>query len=50
MKTITTKQKEMLKNHSSHHSPKHMTEMRKNMRAGKTFTQSHKAAQKKIGK
>ena len=41
---------EMLKKHSVHHSPKHMTEMRKSMRAGKTFTQSHKAAQKKIGK
>jgi len=50
MKTITTKQKEMLKKHSSHHSTKHMTEMRKNMKAGKTFTQAHKIAQKKIGK
>lgn len=50
MKTITTAQKAMLKKHSSHHSPKHMAEMRKNMKAGKTFTQSHKAAQKKIGK
>jgi len=27
-----------------------MTEMRKMMRAGKTFTQAHKAAMKKVGK
>jgi len=50
MANITPRQKEMLKKHSAHHSPKHMTEMRKNMRAGKTFTQAHRVAQKKIGK
>ena len=50
MAALTKKQQATLKKHSVHHSAKHMTEMRKNMRAGKTFTQSHKAAQKKIGK
>ncbi len=39
-----------LNNHSKHHSPKHMTEMRKLMRKGKTFNQSHNIVQKKIGK
>ena len=29
---------------------KHMTSMRKDMRAGKTFTQAHKNAMKKVGK
>ena len=51
MKTALTKrQQSALKRHSVHHTSKHMTEMRKLMRAGKTFTQAHKAAMKKVGK
>jgi len=47
---LTKKQKDTLKKHSVHHSAKHMTEMKKSMNSGKTFTQAHKNAQKKVGK
>ena len=38
------------KRHSAHHTKKHMSEMRKAMRAGSTFTAAHKKAMKKVGK
>jgi len=47
---LTTRQKTTLEKHKKHHTTKHMTEMRKLMRSGKTFTQSHKIAMKKVGK
>ena len=49
-KEITKRQKETLKKHSVHHTAKHMTEMRKLMRSGKSFTQAHKSATRKVGK
>ena len=49
-KKLTKRQQATLKKHSVHHTSKHMTEMRKLMRAGKTFTQAHKEAMKKVGK
>lgn len=42
--------KKKLQEHAKHHSVKHITEMRKLMRSGKTFTQAHNIVQKKIGK
>ncbi len=50
LKQLTQRQKDTLKKHSKHHTAKHMTEMRKMMKAGKTFTQAHKGAMKKVGK
>ena len=50
MKALTTRQNNALKRHSVHHTQKHMSAMRKMMRAGKTFTQAHKQAMKKVGK
>jgi|TARA_R110000796_G_scaffold238069_1_gene358300 hypothetical protein len=47
---LTKKQKETLAKHKVHHTSKHMAEMRKLMSNGKTFTQSHKLAMKKVGK
>ena len=47
---LTDAQKKKLKEHSKHHSAKHMAMMRKDMKAGKTFTQAHKKAQKMVGK
>ena len=44
LKQLTQRQKDTLKKHSKHHTAKHMTEMRKMMKAGKTFTQAHKSA------
>jgi len=49
-KKLTDRQKTALKNHSKHHSTKHMAMMRKEMRAGKTFSAAHKKAQKMVGK
>ena len=47
---LTIRQKNALARHKEHHTAKHMTEMRKAMRKGKTFTESHKIALKKVGK
>jgi len=49
-KALTARQQATLKRHSSHHSGKHMAEMRKAMKAGKTFGQAHKSAMRKVGK
>ena len=42
--------KKALKNHSKHHTKKHMASMKKAMKKGKTFTQAHKKAMRKLGK
>ena len=47
---LTDRQKNTLKDHSSHHTKKHMNEMIKLMKEGKTFTSAHKTAMKKVGK
>lgn len=49
-KELTKRQKDTLKKHSVHHSAKHMAMMKKEMKAGKTFTQAHKKAQRLVGK
>ncbi len=50
MKELTKRQKETLSRHSKHHTKKHMDFMKRMMHKGKTFTESHKAAMKKVGK
>jgi len=47
---LTKRQEDTLKRHSVHHTKKHMSHMKKLMRGGKTFTDSHKIAMKKVGK
>tara|TARA_R100001460_G_scaffold83575_1_gene124491 strand:+ start:405 stop:563 length:159 start_codon:yes stop_codon:yes gene_type:complete len=49
-KTLTKRQNDALKRHSVHHTSKHMAEMRRLMRNGATFTESHRKAMRKIGK
>ncbi len=49
-KKLTPKQMEKLKEHSKHHSPKHMAMMRKDMKMGMSFTKAHNKAQKAVGK
>ena len=49
-KSLTKRQKTTLKRHKKHHTAKHMTPMIKAMRRGKTFTQAHKLAMKKVGR
>ena len=47
---ITEQQKKKLADHKIHHTSKHMTEMRRLMKMGKSFTEAHRMTQKKIGK
>ena len=49
-KPFTKEQEKMLKEHSAHHSKKHMDEMKKDMKAGISFAMAHKRAMKKVGK
>lgn len=49
-KKLTKAQENKLKEHSNHHSKKHINMMKKEMLEGKTFTQAHNKAQKKVGK
>ena len=49
-KSLTKRQTDALRRHSKHHTAKHMAAMRKDMRAGKTFSAAHRAAMKKFGK
>ena len=47
---LTKRQQDTLKKHSKHLSAKHMAMMRKDMRAGMSFSAAHKKAQKAVGK
>tara|TARA_R100001163_G_C4916132_1_gene98334 strand:+ start:145 stop:306 length:162 start_codon:yes stop_codon:yes gene_type:complete len=49
-KKLTKRQTNALARHRRHHTKKHMAYMRSQMKKGKTFTQAHKAAMKKVGK
>tara|TARA_R110001599_G_scaffold299656_1_gene504687 strand:+ start:217 stop:366 length:150 start_codon:yes stop_codon:yes gene_type:complete len=48
--TLTIRQRKALTKHKKHHTVRHMSEMKKHMNKGKTFTESHKLAMKKVGK
>lgn len=51
MAELTKRQKATMKKHSKHHSARHMRLMTSLMvKDGQTFSQAHKAAQKKVGK
>ena len=47
---LTARQSIQLKEHSVHHTKKHIVEMVKEMRKGKSFSMSHNTAMRKIGK
>jgi hypothetical protein len=49
-KGMTQNQKDKLKEHSKHHTAKHMAIMRKEMKAGSSFTKAHNKAKKMVGK
>ena len=49
-KKLTKRQIDTLKKHAVHHTSKHMAFMRSAMKNGKTFSASHKAAVKRMGK
>ena len=47
---LNTRQATALQKHGKHHTAKHVRSMVSAMRSGKTFTESHKIAMKKVGK
>ena len=49
-KKKTTSINDKLKEHSKHHSKKHMSMMRKDIKAGMSFTKAHNKAKKMVGK
>jgi hypothetical protein len=42
--------KHLMEEHKAHHTPKHMTLMRKLIKEGKSFAQAHRQALKEVGK
>tara|TARA_Y100000356_G_C11125420_1_gene217056 strand:- start:307 stop:492 length:186 start_codon:yes stop_codon:yes gene_type:complete len=50
MKGLTTRQKQTMRRHRTHHTAKHLRSMVRSMKKGKTFAQSHKIAMRKVGK
>ncbi len=49
-KDLSKRQKDLMKTHKEHHTPAHLKEMRKLMKAGYCFEQAHELAQKMVGK
>tara|TARA_Y100000114_G_scaffold104611_1_gene97862 strand:- start:943 stop:1125 length:183 start_codon:yes stop_codon:yes gene_type:complete len=49
-KDLTSRQKKTMNRHARHHSLKHMQEMAKDMKKGRTFAQAHTRAMRKVGK
>ena len=47
---LNVRQQNAMKRHSKHHTAKHIKSMLTSMKRGKTFTESHKIAMKKVGK
>jgi hypothetical protein len=47
---LTEAQMKKLKEHSKNHTSKHMAMMRKDMKAGMSFTKAHNKAKKLVGK
>jgi uncharacterized protein YbjQ (UPF0145 family) len=49
-KGLTSRQQKTMNRHARHHSLKHMQEMAKDLKKGKTFAQAHTSAMRKVGK
>ena len=47
---LSKRQQDTMKKHSVHHTKKHMDMMTKLILEGKTFTEAHNIAMKKVGK
>jgi hypothetical protein len=50
LKGLTKRQKSQMQTHKTHHTKKHLAKMATEMRKGKSFTQSHRIAQRMVGK
>jgi len=47
---LNKRQQTAMKKHGKHHTAKHLKSMVGMMKKGKTFTESHKSAMKKVGR
>jgi DNA-binding transcriptional regulator WhiA len=50
LKGLTKVQKRQMSKHKVHHTKAHLRSMAADMRKGKTFSQSHSIAMRKVGK
>ena len=50
LKKLTKRQKSQMPSHKTHHTKRHLAKMASEMRKGKTFAQSHRIAQRMVGK
>ncbi len=47
---LSARQRQQMRSHMVHHTKRHLSKMATEMRKGKTFAQSHRIAQRIIGK
>ena len=50
LKGLTKGQKSQMQRHKRHHTKRHLAKMASEMRKGRTFMQSHRTAQRMVGK
>ena len=50
LSALSKRQQTAMKRHGEHHTAKHLRDMLKRMKKGKSFTEAHKASQKAVGK
>ena len=50
LSALTKRQQTAMKRHGEHHTAKHIRDMLKRMKKGKSFTEAHKASQKAVGR
>ena len=50
LSALNKRQQTAMKRHGEHHTAKHLRDMLKRMKKGKSFTDAHKASQKAVGK
>ena len=50
LSALNKRQQTAMKRHGEHHTAKHLRDMLKRMKKGKSFTEAHKASQKAVGR
>ena len=50
LSALNKRQQTAMKRHGEHHTAKHLRDMLKRMKKGKSFTEAHKASNKAVGR
>jgi hypothetical protein len=50
LSALNKRQQTAMKRHGEHHTAKHLRDMLKRMKKGKSFTEAHRASQKAVGR